>query len=204
MDRNLFWTRLNIFVGDIKFSGKSTETTPFQYICLETNLDLTTVPTHNLITTLSALPGAKSKRLYRCNVTLRNPFPGTPFYAVAGHHFVELAFQFMTLLERYPNPKLQETSIEFARRLIAFASGKAPWREFDEKDQAIAVVSSGDGWKTFTRAEDEVLGPLTEEGGRRYEAWETVQRVYERTGKSGQVLHEVLDVPEIMALALER
>ncbi|KAK9343196.1 Alpha/Beta hydrolase protein [Lipomyces starkeyi] len=158
----------------------------------------TTVPTHNLITTLSASPEAKNKRLYRCNVTLRNPFPGTPFYAVAGHHFVEFAFQFMTLLERYPHPQLQETSIEFARRLIAFANGKAPWREFDERGQAIAVVSSGDGWKTLARAEDEVVGPLTEEGGRRYRAWETVQN--ERTGKSGQVLYEVLDVPKIITL----
>jgi len=73
----------------------------------------------------------------------------------------------MTLLERNPRPKPQETSIEFARRLISFANRKAPWTEFDVKDQCIAVVSSSKEWKTCTRAEDEEFEPLTEEGGRR-------------------------------------
>ena len=43
---------------------------------------------------------------------------------------------------------------------------------------------------------------MTEEGGRRYKAWETVQSIYERTEKGVQVLQEVSDVPEIMALAM--
>jgi hypothetical protein len=84
----------------------------------------------------------------------------------------------MTLLERYPHPRLADISIEFARRLIGFANGKAPWDEFEAKEQRIAVVSSR-GWETYTRAEDEEVGSQVEEGGRRYRVWETLNQVVE-------------------------
>ena len=100
------------------------------------------------------------------------------FYGVAGHHFIELLFQFQTLLERFPTQRLRKISTEFAQRLIKFAVGEAPWSPYEAHEQRIAVVSSRDGWQVYTREEDVRQGGLTEEGGRRYDAWETVEEVW--------------------------
>ncbi|KAH8749990.1 hypothetical protein BGZ57DRAFT_861255 [Hyaloscypha finlandica] len=105
MDKNLFWTRLNMLIGDVVFSA----------------------PSHHLLTALAS--SHPSGNIYRYNNVLRNPFSGTTYYGVAGGHFVELAFQFMTLAERCPHPALAETSTDFANRM-------APWREFEKGEGA--------------------------------------------------------------------
>ncbi|KAE9367251.1 alpha/beta-hydrolase [Stipitochalara longipes BDJ] len=182
MDRNLFWTRLNTLIGDVIFSA----------------------PTHNLLTTLTSpsFPSENGrKKIYRYNNALRNPFPGTPYYGVAGHHFVELAFQFLNFCERYPHPKLVDVSVEFARRLVVFANGREPWEEFEIRDgERIAVVNSGRGWRTYTREEDERVGNLEEEGGRRYAVWEALGTVYEQARGRGRNVFEELKMERIMAL----
>jgi hypothetical protein len=159
-------------------------------------------PTHHLLTTLASSPSliTKKKKLFKYNNALRNPFPGTPYYGVAGHHFIELGFQFMTLQERYPHPKLTEISTEFARRLIMFANGKAPWEEFEVREQRVAVVSSGKGWRTYTREEDEALEPMEEEGGRRYEVWEALDEVFTELKAKGRDVYQELKLEKIMAL----
>jgi hypothetical protein len=122
--------------------------------------------------------GSKRKKIYRYNLELRNPFPGSMFYGVAGHHFIELLFQFQTLLERYPTTRLRQISTEFARRLIKFAIGDSPWSPYEAGEQRIAVVSSPDGWQVYTREDDVRHGEVSEDGTRRYGAWEVVEEVW--------------------------
>ena len=123
MDKNLFWTRLNMRIGDVVFSGTSH--------CINHRLryqaNRSKAPSHHLLTALAS--SHPSGNIYRYNNVLRNPFSGTPYYGVAGGHFVELAFQFMTLAERCPHPALAETSTDFANRM-------APWREFEKGEGA--------------------------------------------------------------------
>ncbi|PVH68239.1 alpha/beta-hydrolase [Cadophora sp. DSE1049] len=161
MDKNLFWTQLNTLAGDLTFSQS------------------THVLTRSLAADRQQLTNGASlkKKLYRYNLALRNPFPGSPFYGVAGHHFIELLFQFQTLLERYPTHRLCEISTDFSRMLIKFAVGEEPWSPYEASEQRIAVVSSRDGWQVYTRDQDVNQADLSEEGGRRYEAWETVDEV---------------------------
>ncbi|KAH9224255.1 Alpha/Beta hydrolase protein [Leptodontidium sp. 2 PMI_412] len=161
LDKNLFWTRLNTLAGDLTFSQS----------------------THSL-TNSYALKQKKQQQLsshktiYRYSLELRNPFPGSIFYGVAGHHFIELLFQFQTLKERYPTDRLRAISTEFSQRLIKFAVGAAPWSPYEADEQRIAVVSSRDGWQVFTREEDMQQALLCEDGGRRYDAWEVMEEVW--------------------------
>ena len=141
-----------------------------------------------------------SKILYRYNLTLRNPFPGSIFHDVAGHHFVELLFQFMTLMERYPIRRLSNISIGFAHRLIKFAVGEAPWGPYEAVEQRIAVVSSRDGWQVYTREEDVRQGGINEEGGRRYEAWEVIEEILAGLGENREDILRKIGVEGLASL----
>ncbi len=79
-----------------------------------------------------------------------NPLPGSWHNGIAGQNFVKIGYQSMILLERCPQPQLQEISTDFARRLTQFANDRAPWAEFELYEQNIAVVNSIKGWKTCT------------------------------------------------------
>ncbi|KAH7403893.1 Alpha/Beta hydrolase protein, partial [Cadophora sp. MPI-SDFR-AT-0126] len=162
MDKNLFWTRLNTLVGDLTFS-QSTHSLTHSYAVNQQQHPSKT---------------SSSKTIYRYSLELRNPFPGSIFYGVAGHHFIELLFQFQTLIERYPTARLRTISTEFAQRLIKFAVGEAPWSPYEAEEQRISVVSSRDGWQVYTREEDVRQQGLSEDGGRRYSEWEMMEEVW--------------------------
>lgn len=76
MDRNLFWSRAMHMVGDLMFSQ----------------------PTQTLLDELAG----HGRKVYRYTFALSNPFSGSPLSYVAGHHFVEILYLFLTLTERYP------------------------------------------------------------------------------------------------------
>lgn len=210
MDANLFWTRLNTLAGDLMFSRK----TPSRFLLLLSHSlwgRLTTLlflpePIDTLVRSLMTSQQQKSskpspsKTLYRYNLTLRNPFPGSLFYGVAGHHFVELLFQFMTLLERYPTPGLREISTEFARKLIKFANGEAPWSPYEAENEYIAVVSSRDGWQVYKREEDVIQGAVSEDGGRRYEAWGVMEHVWANLGQNKEEILRAVGFEGLLGL----
>src|SRR6187402_1544393 len=123
-------------------------------------------PTHVLAKILAA---RSNKRIYRYNIALRNPFPGSMFTEVAGHHFIDLLFLFMTLSERYPSDTYRSISTGFAKRWITFANGQPPWKRYTIKEQSIAVVNLTQGWVTKTREEDQLKSKESVEGQRRYE-----------------------------------
>ncbi|KAG4428509.1 hypothetical protein IFR05_016006 [Cadophora sp. M221] len=162
LDKNLFWTRLNTLAGDLTFS-QSTHSLTNSYARNQKQ---------------QQQESSSHKTIYRYSLELRNPFPGSIFYGVAGHHFIELLFQFQTLKERYPTDRLRAISTEFSQRLIKFAVGEAPWSSYEAEEQRIAVVSSRDGWQVYTREEDVRQALLCEDGGRRYDAWEVMEEVW--------------------------
>jgi hypothetical protein len=137
------------------------------------------------------------KKIFRYNIALRNPFPGSVYSEIPGHHFLDLLFLFMTLSERYPTQRHREISVEFARRWITFANGIPPWKEYEPKDEAIAIVDYQHGWSTKTRDEDIVQYAESEEGHRRYEAWEIVDRVLSKHGSKSQ---DILDLMKARSL----
>lgn len=163
MDRNKFGVQLALLMGDITFSE----------------------PANKIARALAApsVDGARKKKVYRYNVTLRNPFPGTPFYQVPGHHFVEVLFLFGTFRFRYPTQKLVDISTEFMRRWIAFGVGEAPWDEYElntaqeEDAEKIMIISSSVGFEQRTRKEDEEKSKLSDEGERRYKQWEVISEI---------------------------
>ncbi len=82
----------------------------------------------------------------------------------------------MTLLFRYPDERQKVASIEFARRWVLFARGKAPWKPYTQEKQSICIGDSQIGWTDYKRKEDEELSPQSEGGERRYRAWEEVAK----------------------------
>jgi hypothetical protein len=212
MDKNLFWTRLSTLAGDLTFSrtqsGLFSLLTSSHSTFRPANSHSLPEPTHALAWSLAANEQQRSnklspsKKLYRYNLTLRNPFPGSPLYSIAGHHFIELLFQFMTLRERYPTPRLQDISTDFARRLIKFANGEAPWSPYEADKQHIAVVSSRDGWQVYTREEDVRQGGINEEGGRRYEAWEVVEKVLAGLGEDREDIVSAIGFEGLLGSAI--
>ncbi|KAB5546911.1 Alpha/Beta hydrolase protein [Coniochaeta sp. 2T2.1] len=165
MDLNLFRTRVMQLGGDMVFSQ----------------------PIHVLAKSLAS---SAQKKLYRYNIALRNPFPGSQFYGVPGHHALELNFLFTTLTERYPSKKYADISTEFARRWIDFANDVEPWEPYQLTDESIAVVDYQHGWSTRTRAEDMTRYRDGDEWFRRYEAWEVVGDILAQHGTRAQ---EILD-----------
>ncbi|KAH6661674.1 Alpha/Beta hydrolase protein [Halenospora varia] len=162
MDKSLFWTRSMFLAGDLLFSE----------------------PAHNLCNSL-----AGNKKIFRYTLTARNPFPGSIYSQVPGHHFLDILFLFLTLRDRFPSPVYAAIAEGFASRWITFAYGDAPWEEYSapkadrvrvNKGEArgnIAVVSGREGWVVRNRVQDEEESKKSEEGERRYKQFEIIQRV---------------------------
>lgn len=155
------------------------------------------VPCHNLSKTLSK----SSKREYRYTLSLRNPFPGSFFSNVLGHHFVELLYQFMTLTERFPLQRQRDISLGFARRWTAFAYGEDPWPRYTWVDETIAVADSREGWVVRSRVKDLESSAHDEGGQRRYEKWEALDDVFRGMGERTIAVVEALSFPALIALA---
>lgn len=135
-----------------------------------------------------------SKKVFRHNVMLRNPFLGSPLYQVPGHHFVELAYVFMTFLERLPTELDRETSKEFARRWIMFAHQKEPWTEY-RTGGSIAVVDSQSGWTCVSAKEDTAVP-----GRRRYKQWEILFQMLSKVQHSRGKMGYCLEITNVMAM----
>ena len=104
-------------------------------------------------------------------------------YNIPGPHSIELFFIFGVLRDRYPNRKLVDVSDGYGERLIAFAARRSPWKEYGEEGN-IMVIEGRKGFDLRSRMEDEVESVLSEEGERRYKAWEVVEEVMQDLSKS--------------------
>lgn len=109
---------------------------------------------------------------------------------------------FMTLMERYPQPKQREISVSFARYWIAFANGRAPWTAYTLEDETLAVADSQHGWVIRTRKEDVESAKHAEGGGeRRYAQWETLAGILEKLGDDAPKAVAELSFPKLISLA---
>lgn len=157
-DHNLFYHSLTYFVGDIMFSSWY----------------------HRLAADLGR---DKKRKIYRYAFGLSNPFFGSQHNFVTGHHFLEILFIFLTLMDRYPKHRdnwLAKQACETAKRWIKFANGHEPWDEYglkdgqDEREAKIAICDDFKGWHVKRLAQDEEESKSYPAGPRRYAAW----RVY--------------------------
>ncbi|RFU34812.1 hypothetical protein B7463_g1562, partial [Scytalidium lignicola] len=164
MDHNKFWTQLMYLIGDVQFSE----------------------PTDKVAKALaspSQKQGIKKKKVYRYNITLRNPFPGSVYHQIPGHHFVDVLFLFGTFRFRYPTQKLVDISTEFMRRWLNFGAGQQPWDEYivdgdnEQGGEKIMIINSSSGFELRTRKEDEEKSKVSEEGERRYKQWEVIREI---------------------------
>lgn len=151
-DSNLFWTNLSYLMGDVMFSS----------------------PTHNLAQSLAS---SSNKNIYRYSQMIRNPFPGSPLYHVSGPHSIDNFFLFGTLRERYPTQKLRDLSEEFGKRWLRFAVGLEPRSGYVKGDEKIMVIHGRSGFELRSRDEDVMESAKSEEGARRYGAWEVIAEV---------------------------
>ncbi|RKL12944.1 hypothetical protein BFJ70_g16032 [Fusarium oxysporum] len=174
MDQNLFWTRLCTLCGDVMFS----------------------LPCHILSKEL----WQSGKKHYRCILSLRNPFPGSFFSNVLGHHFIELVYQFMTFMERLPLQRQRDVCIGFARRWTAFAYREEPWPQYTWVDETVAVADSREGWVARSRVKDLEVSAYDEGGQRRYEKWEALDEVFRSLGEKAPAAVEALSFPTLVTL----
>lgn len=178
MDANLFWMNLTILIGDMFLAE----------------------PMHTLANTLagSEFGGRKGisvrsrRKIYYYRYCLTNPFPGTRFHSVVGHHSVEILYIFMTLLDRYPKTRnrfFARQAVETAKRWIAFANGKEPWDEYVPVSAGgegkIGVCDDLRGWTVRTRAEDEITSMDDPWGDRRYGGLETLREAMTHLEREG-------------------
>jgi hypothetical protein len=91
-----------------------------------------------------------NKRIYRYIFSVRNPFPGAPFYQLA-HHWVDVYFLFRTMQFRFAFPWLKNISDEHARMFVSFANGAEPWTanrcsDITEGRGIVMVADESNGW----------------------------------------------------------
>ncbi|KAK6512871.1 hypothetical protein TWF506_009035 [Arthrobotrys conoides] len=175
MDQVKFFVRLMYLIGDLFFQQ----------------------PTVQMVDGLSKAyyssrgedEGERRQRVFRYQFNLPNPWPGTPFSYVSGHHFVEMFYQFMTFRERYPTHRsnfYQRQSEEMARLWIAFANGKDPWEEYNEQTgYKIQICDDINGWHSRTREEDAERSKDEQWGERRYKQWDLITEGFENLEKEG-------------------
>ncbi|KAF5709237.1 hypothetical protein FGLOB1_6012 [Fusarium globosum] len=140
------------------------------------------------------------KKQYRCILSLRNPFPGSFFSGVLGHHFIELVYQFMTFMERLPLQRQRDVCVGFVRRWTAFAYGEEPWSQYTWVDEAVAVADSREGWVVRSRVKDLEVSVYDEGGQRRYEKWEALDELLQSLGQKAPAAVEALSFPTVVAL----
>jgi len=159
MDSNLFQRNAMLLLGDLVFSE----------------------PAHSIALDLANHAHSTGKRkIYRWEFSLPNPFPGSMYYLTNGHHFVELYYQFMTLVSRYPthrNRFLARQAEQMARMWIRFANGLPPMEnsEYKPVEEKIMICDVNAGWQVRTRAEDEAASQDDPWGERRYRPWEMLR-----------------------------
>ena len=184
IDSNRFLLQLSYFIGDLLFSA----------------------PIHRLANILADTGASGVKRkIYRYSIALSNPFAGSTHSFAPGHHFIEILYLFLTLLDRYPTRRgrwLERQARETARRWITFAHGQAPWDEYrvpagssDASGAKIAIADDIHGWTTRTLAEDEEISKSDPWGERRYAAWRALERATEslRAGASDDAYAALLN-----------
>ncbi|KAK6346786.1 hypothetical protein TWF696_006895 [Orbilia brochopaga] len=180
MDPVAFYMRLMYLVGDIYFQQ----------------------PTEQMANDLAAAynstpPDTRRQKVFRYQFNLPNLFPGSPFSFVVGHHFVEMLYQFLTFVERYPrhrNDFYTRQAQGMARRWIAFANGHDPWDEYRRDDgYKIAICDDVNGWHVRTRQEDIERSRDEQWGERRYRGWELIRDAMERVHAEGgeEAVHAV-------------
>ncbi|KAG5795627.1 hypothetical protein H9Q69_005306 [Fusarium xylarioides] len=140
------------------------------------------------------------KKQYRCILSLRNPFPGSFFSNILGHHFIELVYQFMTFMERLPLQRQRDVCVGFVRRWTAFAYGEEPWSQYTWVDETVAVADSREGWVMRSRVKDLEVSAYDEGGQRRYEKWEALDEVFRSLGDKAPAAVEALSFPTLVTL----
>lgn len=170
MDPNLFYGSLIRLIGDIMFSA----------------------PYDKLANILGRHEAGKKRKIYRYAFGLSNPFPGSDHSFVPGHHFVEILFIFLTLLDRYPKHRdnwWARQACETAKRWITFAHGQSPWDEYvvdkHEGQAQIAVCDDLRGWTVKTVAQDEEDSQSSPWGSRRYAGWRAYDAALEALREPG-------------------
>jgi carboxylesterase type B len=165
MDQNLFWMRSMELAADLVFC-------------------------EGIDAIAKAVSSSKEfpRKVYRYHFILPNPFPGSMYSFVMGHHFVDLFYQFMTLTTRYPTHRekfLERQSVEMARIWIRFGNDMPPWEggEYDAEHGRIAVCDELRGWQVRTREEDEKISKDDPWGPRRYKQWELLHEVSVEAGE---------------------
>lgn len=172
-DRNLFWHILTYFYGDLLLSA----------------------PTQKLANSLAShsLANGKQRKIYRYIFGPSNPFAFGDHAFVVGHHFLEITFLFLTLLDRYPRHRdrwLEKQAKKTAQQWILFANGKAPWPEYEIQDEGgsgakVAVCDDIRGWHVKTVAEDEQESQEDPWGPRRYAGFTAIEAAYEALREPG-------------------
>ncbi|KAJ9607899.1 hypothetical protein H2200_007978 [Cladophialophora chaetospira] len=175
MDRNLFYGNLTYLMGDLILSQ------PIQMLANHLALE-------------SAKSSSQKRKIYRYSFGLTNPIPGSDHSFVTGHHFVEILFLFLTLLDRYPRHRegwLATQAKETAKRWILFASGQEPWDEYivsqpqHTASAKIAICDDLRGWHVKTVSEDEKVSQTDPWGRRRYAGWEAIEEAYQSLRTQG-------------------
>ncbi|KAF7558986.1 hypothetical protein G7046_g5167 [Stylonectria norvegica] len=165
LDPNRLWTQLTLFYGDMMFSA----------------------PYDMLSNALSSHKEGNGRNIYRYSFGLTNPFFGSPISYVTGHHFVEILFVFLTLLDRYPthrNNWAAHQAQETARRWITFANGQEPWDSYripengQVADAKISICDDLRGWTVRTLEEDEMISKNDTWGPRRYGGWKAFNKAF--------------------------
>jgi carboxylesterase type B len=178
MKQNLFATRSAQLIGDVCFSQP-------MYALADALVK------HN-----EPLSQGQRRHVYRYHVDMTNPVAkhGTALDGMRGHHFVDLLFLFLTLVDRYPDQPaiagqqkwLQKQAFAMAERWILFASGEMPWSEYFSggggTDLTIAECDDEHGWheQSMTQSEAQVE-PL-----RRFEALDLAWKSLRWTEKAGK------------------
>ncbi|KEF61326.1 uncharacterized protein A1O9_02891 [Exophiala aquamarina CBS 119918] len=151
IDENRAWSQTSKLMGDLIFSAE------IERLTKRLGLD-------------------EHRKIYRYSFGLSNPIPGSLHSFATGHHFIDILFLFLTLIDRYPthrNNYYRGQAIETARRWISFAHGQAPWEAYTTKSDGvpnakIAICNDLVGWTTRTIAEDEEISKNDPWGPRRY------------------------------------
>ena len=100
-----------------------------------------------------------NKKVYRYVFDVRNPFPGSSFYAQP-HHWVDVYFVFKTFRFRYPTERLRNISSRHAQLWTEFANGKTPWKEYKytgKGNEVVMVADEREGWIERTVAAHESI-----------------------------------------------
>lgn len=173
LPHNLFWTNTARFFGDFAFSE------PVDKVA-------------------RGLASSTDHKVYRCQVCLSNPFSGSMYSYVSGHHFVELMYLFLTYLERFPthrNNFFAKVARDIARKWIGFANGTAPWAEYREGNgYSIGIFDDLRGIDVRTREEDENVSKEDVWGERRYKGLEILRNAIENAEDSEQARGVIMNV----------